>query len=173
MAKIWRIDIVHHNVWILSSERVHSLDARSPQIAAERKLPLQSQVQIRVTRKARGICRSNQLLLQIHDTVGIPTTIFKKVAESLPSGLRAKVAGTFVTDANSPLSEILLENVQLQGLKRHGQEDGWRQSGTNNFIIKGGDCKKCSLSLPRPTISARSCTWGGLPGDLSRPRPSL
>ena len=42
--------------------------------------------------------------------IGGHVEIFKKVAKSLPSGLRAKVAGTFVTEVNIPLSDILLES---------------------------------------------------------------
>jgi hypothetical protein len=45
--------------------------------------------------------------------IGGHAEMFKKVAKSLPSSLQTKVAGSFVTEVNIPLNEILLESKKI------------------------------------------------------------
>ena len=45
--------------------------------------------------------------------LGGHSEIFKKVAKSLPKDLRVKIAGSFVTEVNLPLNEILRESKKI------------------------------------------------------------
>ena len=54
--------------------------------------------------------RSNTVQFVI---IGGHSELFKRVAASLPAGLRSKVAGSFVTEINITLNEILIESKKI------------------------------------------------------------
>src|SRR5215469_389815 len=75
------IRIVHYRIRILPAQDVHGFDARSPQIAAEGKLPLQPEIQAAIRGETQGIRLADELLLEINGAEGIARPILEEITQ--------------------------------------------------------------------------------------------
>src|SRR6266851_332546 len=80
-AKIGSVGVVHYGIRILPANNIDRFYARRPQIAAESKFLLQSQIQARVSGKPKGIRRTDELLLEIDGAEGIPCPVLEEITQ--------------------------------------------------------------------------------------------
>src|SRR5260370_33883021 len=80
-AKIGSVGVVHYVIRILPANNIDHFYSRRPQIAAESKFLLQSQIPGRVSRKPKGIRRTDELLLEIDSAEGIPCPVLEEITQ--------------------------------------------------------------------------------------------
>ena len=80
-AEIGGVDVVDDGVGVLAVEGVDGFDADAPEVTAEAEFFLDAEVEAGIDGKAGGVGRTDELLLEIDDAVGVAGAVLVEIAE--------------------------------------------------------------------------------------------
>src|SRR6266436_9715777 len=80
-TKIGSVGVVYYGIRILPANNIDHFYSRRPQIAAESKFLLQSQIQADVSGKPKRIRQTDKLLLEIDGAEGIPCPVLEEITQ--------------------------------------------------------------------------------------------